>query len=790
MCLAFMFAETAKAQGPLVKIQVENEKLTTVLENFSTQSRIRLVYASSSTDSIKITIKVTDSPARVLKKILRQTPLDFLQPAPDLWIILPQAETNHLPAHLFGIIREQKTRTPVEAASVFLKGTRHGCASDITGRYSLENIESGKYTLVVQRIGFKKWEKEIVVPGNGSIERNILLFTAPEPMPEILIEEDRNLEKSQIRLARQSISARQMAIPPLLNDGDAFAVIQHMPGVSSQDPDDVFPHIEGGTAAEMAVQIDGIPVFVPTYSRNRRSIFATQMLESLHILRAGYDASHGEALTGVVAMKSTTINVSRPRFQAGLHTRGFSIGAQAQKGAFSLLTFARRTSLRNTDNDIRENVSDFMQKIVWQRNQKHRFELLALLGSGAFTQSNSVSTPVLINASTGLKYSVEMQNKGQVTWTIYNSSLQSRAWETGSILKFIYRFTPSLEVESGLHYFTLRSEGDAPIDSLYSYKFILPEFVEYDLLSEKLFSQSVELATFYGQAFWQHKKWAVRAGLRLPRHSQTGKIEYAPRLQFSYNPLTFINLQLSTGRYFQFADRSYASEAKSGDDFGQGEYVVVGSNNLPAEARHYRFEASINVPAGWGFSVAVYQKRMDLHSRLYHTRLNQVSWLLPLENGKSQGIQTYVTKNIGPLQGWISYTFNSTKYRSSGGVEFIPYFQRKNIYQMALSNYISASLQLKWHYAKYTGFPERLWGPENIQILDPLMPAEEFAERYLAPDSRIGSRTKIAFGLSWKFRGPRQPHAIDFTAENIISDHGPDIDDQFRFWAGYRFAVK
>ncbi|MCA9734410.1 carboxypeptidase-like regulatory domain-containing protein, partial [candidate division KSB1 bacterium] len=691
-----------------VSLLLKNVTLTRVLQDFSAETHIRLVYASSLTDSIRITAKTDDTPILALKKILRGTGFDFLRQSKDLWILVPKAATRKEPATLQGKVIDSTTQEPVPSATALLKYSQFGGTTDSTGFFTLENIPPGRYSLVVQRIGYVQFEQHIHFTGNDYFERLISLQPSPLPMPEISIEETGDHPQDEIRLAKQSISARQMAIPPLLNEGDAFALIHHMPGVSGRDPDDIFPHIEGGSAAEMAVEIDGIPVFVPTYGHNRRSLFATQLLENIAIERAGYDATHGEALTGIVALKTATVQENRPRFQVGVHTQGFSLGGQIEKKAVTWLIFTRQTALRNDENAIEEQVADVTQKFIWNASKRQRFEFLSLLGRGAFTRSNSVATPELLNANTGLMYNLALSQTSQFSLLLYNSLLQKTAQETGVKIDLTTSLSPALQWRSGLHAFHMHSRGDALADTLLQYKFTLPEFVDYAQLSENLFRQDLQLATVFSQIHWQHSGWDIVAGLRVPWLQKTRRLFYAPRLHIGYSPKEFLHLQLNGGRYVQFADRSYASEAKSGDDFGQGEYIATTSNDNPALANHLRFESTINLPQGWAFSAAVYAKQYEFHSRMIHTRLNRVSWLLPLDHGKSRGLQAFVTKTVGPVQGWLSYTRNRTQYFSKDGTGFVPYFQRNNIVQMALSNYVSAALQMRWHYAKYSGYPERL----------------------------------------------------------------------------------
>ena len=61
------------------------------------------------------------------------------------------------------------TGNPLIGATVLIKGTTEGAATDYNGQYSLE-VAEGTYTLVVSYVGYKEQEKEIIVNGNVVVD--------------------------------------------------------------------------------------------------------------------------------------------------------------------------------------------------------------------------------------------------------------------------------------------------------------------------------------------------------------------------------------------------------------------------------------------------------------------------------------------------------------------------------------------------------------------------------------------------------------------------------------------
>ena len=76
-------------------------------------------------------------------------------------------------------------KEPVDFATVYLKDTRFGCATDEKGLYRLQ-IPSGKYTLVVSMIGFETYEQEIEINGEKETRVDVTLQPSVEELEEVL----------------------------------------------------------------------------------------------------------------------------------------------------------------------------------------------------------------------------------------------------------------------------------------------------------------------------------------------------------------------------------------------------------------------------------------------------------------------------------------------------------------------------------------------------------------------------------------------------------------------------
>jgi len=95
---------------------------------------------------------------------------------------------------LYGVVKDS-SGGPIEGVTLKLKGSYFGAVTDLDGKYNIENLPAGSYTLQVAYIGFKTVEyTNVKVAEEEKKEMNILLkitsFTVDQ---EIVVVGDRPL---------------------------------------------------------------------------------------------------------------------------------------------------------------------------------------------------------------------------------------------------------------------------------------------------------------------------------------------------------------------------------------------------------------------------------------------------------------------------------------------------------------------------------------------------------------------------------------------------------------------
>jgi len=757
-----------------------------VLQEFERQSGIRLTYVNSLVDSFQILTKIDDPPHAAMRKILLGTPFDFIRESSGLWIIVPRDQTKNLPATLTGHVLDAGSQQSIAEVNVYLQATNFSSTTNASGFFELKGIPPGRHQVVVNRIGYQNSQLNLRIIGNSHREVNITLEPQPLVTPEITVESKFISEQQEIVLTKQLLTKEQIAIAPIGNDGDIFETLHQQPGVSRRDLDDVFPHIEGGSATEVLIELDEMPIYVPTYGANRRSVFATPLIESVELHRSGYGARYGGAMSGVIAIKTSDVDENSPLGYSSASLTGLTLNFNKKFSKLGWSSIWRSGKSGSNLDFVSFQGHDFFNKFQYGFSQKAQLTLLAMLSYGAFEESNSEKRTRRLSQGFGIRYDYRSNNKISHSLLLYRTSLTERLYEYGMKWKGEYRLSEQIGTFFGINLFDLKSEGNASLDTLERFKIIRENFAVSEQSPAEIFNQRATILSPYFGINLKKRIWSADVGLRMPGNLRSETINIEPRIQVTFKPSSFANFTLSAGQYHQYTDRSYATEAKSGDGFGTGEFDVNTSSASASMAEHLRGEVVLR-PQPFVLSFSLFNKTYDFSNRAYLCRINNWIWLIPLKSGKSSGAEFWVGKMVGRMQGWLSYTLSNDTYLNSEGTEFTPYFSRERILNLSLINHLSKNWSVKGQFLKASGYPMRNWDPETTKI-DPNFSTSEFAEKFLTSSENQGSFNQLSFGLNWYFNSFAQKSSLSFVAVHAFGKEISNFTDPFRVWLALSFT--
>ena len=261
-------------------------------------------------------------------------------------------------ASISGSVLDEKNQ-PMIGVSVSLKGTTTGSISDINGKYSITNIDTGKYSILAYMIGYSKIEKEIEVSTGQKIEQNFIFKEDVLLLNQLVVVGYGVREKRDITGSIETIKAKE-----LVQNSGSSSVEQVMQGRASGVQVTSANGVAGaavkinirGTSSisagsEPLYVIDGIPIASGDFSSgalgaktNALSDLNPNDIESLEILKdAASAAIYGSrGANGVVIITTKKGKEGKTKFEAS-----FSSGIVNETNRLDLLTATEHLTLRD-----------------------------------------------------------------------------------------------------------------------------------------------------------------------------------------------------------------------------------------------------------------------------------------------------------------------------------------------------------------------------------------------------------------------------------------------------------
>ncbi len=297
---------------------------------------------------------------------------------------------GNAPVNFEGRVLERGRRDELASIRLQLWLEPHGPAfetyTDAEGAFEFRGLPAGEYAVLIDDIEFQPFEasevidRESVTVATYRIQRLYFdefrsVTTAEAPPREVT---RRTLEVTEI----QRIAG---------NNNDAIKVVQSLPGVAraSFAGGDII--VRGGEATDTLFFIDGMPIPNVYHFGGLRSVFPSEMLDSVDFYPGNFGARFGRATAGVVSLESTAdipdefgghidVNV----FDSGFFFEGpisdrlhFQVGARRSYIDVVLRAVQEVLPLNFT---VAPRYYDYQLKLEWEAHRDHRLSLM-LIGS-------------------------------------------------------------------------------------------------------------------------------------------------------------------------------------------------------------------------------------------------------------------------------------------------------------------------------------------------------------------------------------------------------------------------
>jgi TonB-dependent receptor len=147
-----------------------------------------------------------------------------------------QSETGR--SSVYGIVMDAESGDPLTGATVIIRGSNIGTATDMEGRFRLRRVPSGSQIIAINYVGYETYEEEITLEGGVQLRKNVSLQIGRLELEGVNVVAQAIGQAGAYNRQRNApnimtvVSDEQIQRFPDLNVSDA---LRRMPGISTEE---------------------------------------------------------------------------------------------------------------------------------------------------------------------------------------------------------------------------------------------------------------------------------------------------------------------------------------------------------------------------------------------------------------------------------------------------------------------------------------------------------------------------------------------------------------------------
>lgn len=219
-------------------------------------------------------------------------------------------------ATISGYITDGASGEALIGATVIDSKSGKGAVANAFGFYSL-TLPQDSVKLRVSFIGFDTQFRTLKLTGNVSF--NFELSGSVNLKEVEVVGERAETQVEQSQMSRIDVSLDKVkALPVLFGERDVLKTIQLMPGVQSGTEGASGLYVRGGGPDQNLILLDGVPIYNASHLFGFFSIFNTDALNSVELIKGGFPAEYGGRLSSVIDMRMKEGNAKKLKGEGGI----------------------------------------------------------------------------------------------------------------------------------------------------------------------------------------------------------------------------------------------------------------------------------------------------------------------------------------------------------------------------------------------------------------------------------------------------------------------------------------
>ena len=248
---------------------------------------------------------------------------------------------------IIGKVMDYETGETLIGATVIVDELKKGEVTDINGMFGLY-VPVGEYTLTISSVGFQELKQLIIVNGTG--EFKLRLLASITELEEVLIQsQEADVNVKSTDLGKNTLSMESIkALPPFAGEVDILKSITLLPGVTSVGEASSGFNVRGGGSDQNLILLGGAVLYNPSHLFGFFSAFNSDLIRNVIIYKGGIPAKYGGRASSILDLEYRKGNNKRwgVKGSLGLVSLKLAIEGPIVKDKLSVL-LGVRTSYSN-----------------------------------------------------------------------------------------------------------------------------------------------------------------------------------------------------------------------------------------------------------------------------------------------------------------------------------------------------------------------------------------------------------------------------------------------------------
>lgn len=614
---------------------------------------------------------------------------------------------------LSGYVKDAANGETLIGATVLIRELSSGNVTNVYGFYSI-SVPAGEYNVEFRYIGYQTISKAISL--NQNVRQDVELNSAEQELEAVVVSarpEDENVTSMEMSVAELDIKTISK-IPVFAGEVDIIKSIQLLPGVTTVGEGASGFNVRGGGVGQNLILQDEAPVYQSSHLFGFFSVFNPDAVKDVKLYKGGIPAQYGGRISSILDIRMKEGNNKEMDVSGGIGTifSRFAIEAPIVKNKASFIVAGRRSYadvlIRPFTDVFSDGAAlyfyDLTAKANYNINEKNRVYISGYFGRDVF-KFDKLQGFNWGNQTATIRWNHLFSEKFFSNFTSFYSNYDY-AFAFGSTENDQFDWSSRIQtwnVKSQFTYFlNSRNEISFGADMLI-YQFdpadasgvTVGSVTDIGLEKKHAIESSIHVDNIQKLG----ENWSLQYGLRYSYFTNLGAgykyfyEEGTPGKSREVINIEKVGNRESIANYGNFEPRlsvkyqvNKATSVKASYN-RMNQYIHLISNTVAATPIDVWQPSTNNIKPQQGDQVAIGLFKNFLSNQLetsvetyYKWTKNQVDYIdgadifineylegdLLAGIGRAYGLEFYVRKPTGRVNGWISYTLSRTELKVDG----------------------------------------------------------------------------------------------------------------------------